>query len=69
MDFKFIEFNSRRLQRGAEAAQVEVIANDGGAQWLWMSKSDIAKNMMAFGKHPELIKAHEAYLRNRLTDR
>ena len=59
-EFRLIEFNSRRAQRGAEAARVAVI-EDGDEQWLWMSKSDIAKNMMTFGKHPELVKAHEAY--------
>ena len=59
-EFRLIEFNSRRAQRGAEAARVAVI-EDGDEQWLWMSKSDIAKNMMTFGKHPELVKAYEAY--------
>lgn len=60
MDFKFIEYNPRRYARGAEAARVAVI-EDGDEQWLWMSKADIAKNMMTFGRHPELVKAHEAY--------
>ena len=60
MDFKFIEYNPRRNQRGAEAARVAVI-EDGDEQWLWMSKADIVKNMMTFGRHPELVKAHEAY--------
>ena len=35
--------------------------NDQDVDWLWMSKRDIAKNMMAFGRHPELVKAHAAY--------
>lgn len=59
-EFRLIEFNARRAQRGAEAARVAVI-EDGDEQWLWMSKSHISKNMMTFGKHPELVKAHEAY--------
>lgn len=60
MEFKFIEFNPRRAHRGADAARVEVI--DGGEpQWLWMNKRDIAKNMMIFGRCPELVKAHDAY--------
>jgi len=56
LQFKFIEFNERRAMRGAEAARVEV---DG--EWLWMSKSDIKKNIKAFGNHPELQKALAAY--------
>jgi hypothetical protein len=59
-DFKFIEFNCRRAMRGAEAARVAVIEN-GEESWLWMSKRDITKNMMKFGKHPELVKAYGAY--------
>jgi hypothetical protein len=58
--FRFIEFNNRRAARGVEAARVEYI-DDNGSELLWMSKSDIAKNMMVFGKEPELIKAYEAY--------
>lgn len=58
--FRFIEFNPRRAQRGAEAARVAVI-QDGEENWLWMSKRDIAKNMMAFGRCEELVKAHDAY--------
>lgn len=55
-DFKFIEFNPRRKQRGAEAARVEA---DG--EWMWMSKKDIQNNIRDFGPHPELLKALEAY--------
>jgi len=61
MKFKFIEFNARRAQRGAEAARVAVIDDQGDEDWLWMSKRDIAKNMMAFGRCEELVKAHDAY--------
>lgn len=56
--WRFIEFNPRRAIRGAEAARVEI---DPEGDWLWMSKQDIAKNMMRFGAHPELQKAHDAY--------
>lgn len=59
--FKFIEFNSRRAERGADAARVEVDYGDGETEWLWMSRRDIAKNMMAFGASDELQKAHDAY--------
>lgn len=60
LDFKLIEFNDCRHARGADAARVEVIDN-GEKEWLWMSKRDIAKNMMAFGRHPELVKAYNKY--------
>ena len=59
--FKFIEFNARRALRGADAARVEVTYSDGESEWLWMSKRDIARNMMAFGRCDELVKANEAY--------
>ena len=58
--FKFIEFNQRRAIRGADAARVAVIEN-GQETWLWMSKLDISKNMMQFGRCSELTKAFQAY--------
>ena len=61
MDFRFIEFNPRRAQRGAEAARVGIIEDGEEEQWIWMNKRDIAKNIMTFGKHPELVKAYDAY--------
>ena len=60
MEFRFIEFNVRRYARGADAARVEVIDADK-KDWLWMSKRDLAKNMMTFGRHPELLTAYAAY--------
>jgi hypothetical protein len=59
--FKFIEFHARRAQRGAEAARVEVTYDDGTTDLLWMSRRDLARNLMAFGCDPELVKAREAY--------
>jgi hypothetical protein len=61
MKFKFIEFNPRRDLRGAEAARVAVIDDEGREDWLWMSKRDIAKNIKAFGACDELAKARDAY--------
>lgn len=61
MKFQFMEFNPRRAARGAEAARVLVTYEDGSDDLLWMSKRDIAKNMMAFGRCAELTKAHQAY--------
>lgn len=55
-DWRFVEFNAIRAFRGARAARVEV---DGS--WLWMSESDIQKNIADFGDHPELQKALAAY--------
>lgn len=60
MDFKFIEFHERRASRGAEAARVEVIDGEDSG-WIWMSRVDIRRNIRAFGQHPELLKALEAY--------
>lgn len=60
IDFRFVEFNRMRALRGARAARVAVI-DDGEEDWLWMSLSDINKNIKAHGDHPELLKAREAY--------
>ena len=59
--FKLVEFNLRRVMRGAEGARVEVVYEDGSADLLWMSKGDIGRNMRIYGRQPELVKAHEAY--------
>ena len=60
IEFRFMEFNPRRHARGADAARVEV-KEDGEKGWLWMSKRDIAKNIMTFGRHPALVTAYAAY--------
>lgn len=59
-EFRFIEYNPRRAMRGAIPCRVAYIV-DGEEEWLWMTKQDIAKNMMIFGRNPELVKAYEAY--------
>ncbi len=61
MKFEFVEFNPRRAMRGADAARVRVVHEDGTDDWLWMSRRDISKNMMAFGRCAELTRAYEAY--------
>lgn len=61
MEFKFEEFNECRAMRGARAARV-IVTDDGGEEdWLWMSRTDIQKNIQKFGHHPELLKAKLAY--------
>ena len=60
IEFRFIEFNSRRHARGIDAARVEIIELCE-KDWLWMNKRDIARFMMEFGRHPELVKAYDAY--------
>jgi hypothetical protein len=59
--FNLVEFNTRRLQRGAEAARVEVFWEDGGIELLWMSKRDIDKNISKFGPNEHLCLARDLY--------
>ena len=63
ISFKFDCFNSRRAMRGAEAASLVVHdpADPEGDCMLWMSKSDVGRNIMAFGRDPALVQAWEAY--------
>ena len=58
--FKFIQFNSRRKSRGVEAARFQVTEN-GETYFLWMSRSDIGRNIMEFGENEELAKAINFY--------
>ena len=61
--FTFDRFNERRAKRGAEAASLVVNDPDDpeGACMLWMSKADVGRNMMSFGRDPALVQAWEAY--------
>ena len=54
--FKFIEFNPRRAARGAQAARVEV-----NGDLVWMSLSDLKKNVTIFGPLAAFTQAIEAY--------
>lgn len=58
--FKFLEFNARRHARKVEAARVEV-TYAGQDQVLWMSKSDLQKNLQIYNDDPELLKALGSY--------
>lgn len=59
--FKFVEFNTRRQSRGAEAARVEVIYSEGDHDLLWMSAGDLHANIRSFGQHEALTEALNAY--------
>lgn len=61
VSFRFVEFNERRAMRGKEAARVEVLEDGELNCWLWMSRSDIRKNIAEFGPDPELQRAALAY--------
>jgi len=61
ISFRFIEFNSRRHARGAEAARMYVLEDGVVIDWLWMSQKDIRKNIKEFGTSDELRKALAAY--------
>lgn len=61
MKFRLSEFNHVRYGRGADAARVDIVEDDGEQHWLWMSKQDIKKNVMLFGPHYGLLDAANRY--------
>lgn len=63
MEFQLLEFNPRRWARHAAAARVVCLNPDGTTDLLWMSKSDIRKNIEAFGESEALTKALDCYQR------
>lgn len=63
--FSLLEFNTRRLQRGATAAKVQI---DAEGDWLWMSKRDLKLNIKEFGDHPVLARAIRCYDAGKLVD-
>lgn len=64
IQFKFDRFNPRRAMRGVEAASLVVDDPNepDGPCMLWMSKADIGRNMIAFGRQPALMEAWDAYV-------
>lgn len=61
--FSLHRYNPRRAARGVEAAEVRLV--DGGEEFfLWMSQTDIRKNIEEFGPQQGLLDAAEAYRRN-----
>lgn len=69
--FKLIRYNPRRASRGAPAAEVEITSDELLAT-LWMSKSDIRKNLAECEEGDDasgLHEAMEAYKRGVAIDR
>jgi hypothetical protein len=61
-DIKFSYFNHRRRLRGADAASFDVTVEDGTIHWLWMSETDIKKNILQFPEfRAELEKGLKCY--------
>lgn len=47
--FTLIEFNTRRLMRGAVAAKVAILLDGEQVNWLWMTPKDCRNNIAEFG--------------------
>lgn len=58
--FQLLRFNPRRAMRGAPAAEVRIMDEDGSVAF-WMSEKDIRGNIADFGEHPGLLAALQAY--------
>ncbi|MDO9304598.1 MAG: hypothetical protein Q7T77_04675 [Sulfuricurvum sp.] len=59
--FKFYRFNPVRKERGAQAAQLEVLEDGESAGLFWMNVSDIKRNIEDYGEHEALTEALEYY--------
>lgn len=59
--FRFEEFNQRRHMRGAEAARVTWVNDQGEEDSLWMSPADIRSNILEHGPHYGLLVAASHY--------
>lgn len=59
--FRFEEFNQRRHMRGAEAARVTWVNDQGKEDSLWMSPADIRGNILEHGPHYGLLVAASHY--------
>jgi hypothetical protein len=53
MKIEFSKFNARRYMRGADAAEYLITHDDGEKEYLWMSKTDIKKNLGIFPEFAE----------------
>lgn len=61
--FEVIEFNKRRLARGADALRMRVVYAEGDDDELWMSPTDLRKNIQQFGPLEALLAGQELYRR------
>lgn len=57
-------YNPRRKARGAEAAEVSVVWDDGEQDTLWMSERNLKENIKLYGKLQGFVDALEAYKAN-----
>jgi len=61
IEMKIVQVNVRRMQRGAEGVQIGVFENGECVDCLWMSPSDIKKNIKEFGENEAFLTALECY--------
>lgn len=54
-------FNPRRALRGVEAAEVEIVWEDGNTDTLWMSVEDLKENISLHGPMNGYLNALYAY--------
>jgi hypothetical protein len=61
ISFEIVQVNLRRLQRGAEAVQINMYDDGELVCCLWMSKADIVKNIKEWGQHAALLTGLKIY--------
>ena len=69
IQFRLEGFNTRRADRGAEAARVEILEDGEPCGLLWMSERDLKLNIAEFGDSEELQKALAEYAKHRRSKR
>lgn len=60
-EYKFVNFNPVRKQRGARAASFHLSIDDEPQGHVWMDEKEIRLTIRDFGDSPELQKALECY--------
>lgn len=63
--FVLARFNTRRHERGCEAAELQVLHGGKPIDLLWMSKANIKANLKLFPKDAGLLEAVAAYKANK----
>lgn len=59
--YQLLEFNVRRMSRGAKAARVAILLDGKLDDWLWMSKSDVTANIKELGNCDAFQQALDLY--------